>query len=307
MLRFFLAVALTGLLASQVLAQYGESSNTSGGPLKPEQAAFDVTFYDLRLAIDPDSQSIEGTLTMEAMIVQPTDAILLDLDDTLDVWEVLVLTTLEDHILMGDSIWVETVTQYVPTRFDRSENGTLNIQLLGRTIPDEIVHVRVLYYGQPIEAARPPWDGGFTWAETAGGQPWIAVSCQGEGADLWWPVKDHPSDEPDSMRIELTVPSGLRAIANGRHRGRTDNGDGTVTEEWFVSTPINNYGVSFGVGPFEEVTATYESPYDYTMPVTFYVLPENKEDAERQLPGFLDAINFLERTFCPYDFRADGY
>ncbi len=307
MLRFFLAVALTGFLAPPVLAQYGDSANTSGGPLKPEQAAFDVTFYDLRLAIDPEAKSIDGTLTMEARIVQPTDAILLDLDDTLDVWEVLVLITFEDHILMGDSIWVETVTQYVPRRFDRSESGTLRIQLFRETMPGETVDVRVRYTGHPVEAARPPWDGGFTWSETADGEPWIAVSCQGEGADLWWPVKDHPSDEPDSMRISLTVPSDLRAISNGHHRGRTDNGDGTATEEWFVSTPINNYGVSFGVGPYEEVTATYESPYDYTMPVTFYVLPEKRADAERQLPGFLDAIDFLERTFGPYGFRADGY
>ncbi len=108
------------------------------------------------------------------------------------------------------------------------------------------------------------------------------------------------------MRISLSVPAGLRAIANGRLESQFER-PRTASEEWFVSTPINNYGVSFGIGPYEEVTASYESPYDYSMPVTFYVLPEKREEARRQLPGFLDALNFLERTFGPYGFRADGY
>ena len=313
MLRFFLAIALAGFLASPVLAQYGDSANTSGGPLKPEQAAFDVTFYDLRLAIDPESQSIEGTLTMHARIVHPTNVILLDLDDALTIENVSVRKLISADAIIGHRespqlrpAGIGHREVYLSVPFDHS-SGQVRVQLDRTMQPGEDVALTIRYGGSPVEAARPPWDGGFTWAETEDGRPWIAVSCQGEGADLWWPVKDHPSDEPDSMRIALTVPIGLRAIANGRHQGRTDNGNGTVTEEWFVSTPINNYGVSFGVGPYEEVTATYESPYGYTMPVTFYVLPENKADAERQLPGFLDAINFLERTFGPYGFRDDGY
>jgi aminopeptidase N len=135
----------------------------------------------------------------------------------------------------------------------------------------------------------------------------VGVSVQGEGADAWWPVKDHPSDEADSMRIRLTVPAGLRAVANGRHVGRHENGDGTATEEWFVSTPINNYGVSFGAAPYAEVTEDYVSPFGYTMPVTFYVLPEHEADARRQLPQFLDHVRFLETALGPYGFRRDGY
>lgn len=298
MLRFPLVIALSGLFAFPVAAQYGDSANTSGGPLKPEQAAFDVTFYDLNLTIDPETRSIEGTLAMEATIVEATDVILLDLDGAFEVSWIKSERGGDTHSENDD------LDSYYA--YDRTPGGII-VRLNDTHQPGDSIRVQVHYAGQPIDAARPPWDGGFTWAETEHGQPWIAVSCQGEGADLWWPVKDHPSDEPDSMRISLTVPGNLRATANGRHEGRTENGDGTVTEEWFVSTPINSYGVSFGVGPYKEVTATYESPYDYTMPVTFYVLLEKRDAAERQLPGFLDAMNFLERTFGSYGFRADGY
>ncbi|NNF57392.1 MAG: M1 family metallopeptidase [Rhodothermaceae bacterium] len=304
------AAVCCGLLAAPVFAQYGDSANDSGGPLRPEQATFDVIFYDLHLAIRPESRSIEGVLEMHADIVAPTDVLVLDLDDALTVDDVTVNGTRSlDLFDPGTGMHLRATGRGTARRMEpfTHEAGVLRIPL-GRTAqPGERLTAKVRYGGQPVVAPNPPWDGGFTWAENADGQPWIAVSCQGEGADLWWPVKDHPSDEPDSMRIALTVPSDLRAIANGAFDGRMDNGDGTATETWLVSTPINNYGVSFGVGPYEEVIADYKSPAGYTMPVTFYVLPERVADGIRQLPGFLDSIAFLERTFGPYGFRRDGY
>ena len=44
----------------------------SGGPLMPEQAAFDVLFYDLALEVHPSDRTIEGSLTMTARIVTPS-------------------------------------------------------------------------------------------------------------------------------------------------------------------------------------------------------------------------------------------
>ncbi len=286
------------LLSALVLASgaRAQTPNDSGLPLEPEQAAFDATFYSLALAIDPATRTIDGTLTMEARVVQPTTEILLDLDDPLAVASVEEVATL---VGTGEEIAVERSFSREPNR--------LRIAL-GRTAqPGEGLRLRIAYGGTPREAVRPPWDGGFTWAETEDGRPWVAVSCQVQGADLWWPVKDHPSDEPDSMRVALTVPADLRAISNGVWEGRVDNGDGTATETWFVSTPINNYGVSFGVGPYEIVEAEYQSPEGWSQTVPFFVLPERTADARRQLPGFLDALAFLERTYGPYAWRDDGY
>ena len=284
-------------LASLLLAAAaGAQPNDSGRPLDPEQAAFDATYYALALAIDPAARTIGGTLTMEARVVQPTAAVLLDLDAPLAVASVEEVAYLAGS---GDEV-------ALPRAFER-EGGRLRIRL-GRTAqPGEGLRLRIAYGGTPREAPRPPWDGGVTWAETEDGTPWVAVSCQIQGADLWWPVKDHPSDEADSVRVALTVPAELRAISNGVWEGRTDNGDGTATERWFVSTPINNYGVSFGVGPYETVEAEYVSPLGYTATVPFYVLPERADDARRQLPSLLRDLDFLERTFGPYAWRGDGY
>ena len=286
------------LLAPSAGAQ--PALRTSGGVLPTEQAAYDVGYYSLDLAIQPADSTIEGTLTVEARIVAPTDAVLFDLDDALTVRAVEEIAEVR---AAGESEWRE---QALARAFERGP-GTVRVALGSTAQPGQLLRLRFSYGGRPRIAPRPPWDGGFSWARTADGQPWVAVSCQIQGADLWWPTKDHPSDEPDSVRIALTVPAGLRAVSNGRHEGRTDNGDGTATERWLVTTPINNYGVSFGVGPYEVVEAPYQSPAGYATPVRVFVLPEHEADARRQLPGFLDALAFLERTFGPYAWRADGY
>ena len=292
--------ALTLLLSLATGPALAQPALTSGGVLPTEQAAYDVGYYALDLAIQPADSTIEGTLTVQARIVAPTDYVLFDLDDALTVHQVEEVAEVR---AAGSDTW-EEMTLARPFEHSR---GRVRVELGSTAQPGQRLRLRFHYGGRPRVAPRPPWDGGFTWERTEDGSPWVAVSCQLQGADLWWPTKDHPSDEPDSVRIALTVPDDLRAISNGRWEGRTDNGDGTATERWLVTTPINNYGVSFGVGPYETIERAYASPTGYTMPVRLFVLPENRADGERQLPGFLDALAFLERTYGPYAWRADGY
>ncbi|MEM1057029.1 MAG: M1 family metallopeptidase [Bacteroidota bacterium] len=298
-----LLAALAALLASPAaLAQFGLAGNTSGAPLHPEAAAYDVQHVGLSLTVDPEARMLKGTMRLRARIVAPTAYLRLDLDDRLPVSDVVrpSCTWQGTGLVCADTV-------YAPNAFERLP-GQIRVAL-GRTMqPGELVSLRVDYGGAPREAPNPPWDGGLTWATTESGQPWIATSVQGEGADLWWPAKDHPSDEPDQGAIiELTGPADLRMIANGRHAGRHENGDGMATETWQITTPINNYGVAIGIGPYVEVTETYRSPLGYEMPATFYVLLERESDARRQMPGFLDALGFMERTFGPYGSRQDGY
>ncbi len=293
MRRLLLAFALAAAAGAQPA---DPGVNDSGLPLLPEQAAIDVTYVELDLAVDVGARTLGGTATTEARVVQPTADLVFDLDAPLAVSAVE-----EVGYVVGSGDEVALARAF-------TRDGNRVRVHLGRTAqPGEGLRIRIAYGGTPREAPHPPWEGGFTWAETSDGRPWVAVSCQMNGADLWWPVKDHPSDEPDSVRVSLTVPAGLRAIANGVSEGRVDNGDGTATETWATTQPINNYGVSFGIGPYEVVEAAYESPHGWRQTVPFFVMPDRVADAERQLPGFLDALAFLERTFGPYAWRADGY
>jgi len=262
----------------------------SGGPLLPEQAAFDVTFYDLALRVNPADSSISGAGTTVARIVTPTRHLVLDLDTTFAV----------------SGVTSPGSGGGTPLRWER-RGGRLWIDLGAPRAAGEEVAVRVAYAGRPRVAPRAPWDGGFVWAQTRDGQPWIATAVQGQGPDVWWPAKDHVSDEPDSMAIRVTVPEPLVAATNGRLRGTERNGDGTITYDWFVSTPVNAYNVALNIAPYVVVREELESVAGGTFPVVFYVLPEDEARGRAFFPEILDHLRFFERTLGPYPFRADKY
>ncbi len=260
----------------------------SGGPLSPAQAAYDVHYYALDLAIDPADSSIAGSLRLEATAVHPLDRLVLDLDDRFRVTAVIGRNS-------SDSLAFE------------HRQGQLTVSYRHTLQPGEWVAATVYYHGYPMVAVNPPWDGGFSWDTTAAGQPWIAVQCEGEGADIWWPCKDHPSDEPDSMDLSFTVPEPLLAISNGRFRSMSTNDDGTRTFRWHVSTSINNYGVTLCAAPYRAIERDCVSVAGDTIPFTYWVLPENYDKGLEVVPEFLDHLGFLERTLGPYPFRADKY
>jgi aminopeptidase N len=255
-----------------------------------EQASYDVTYYDLRLTVTPSDSTIEGSVTVHARVGSPLESLVLDLVPDLAVRGV------ED----GSS------DRWVPLDFDRRD-GKLLIDL-GRTYqPGESAIVSVAYGGRPRIARRPPWDGGFTWSRTPSGAPWIATSCQGEGADIWWPVKDHVSDEPDSMSIRVTVPDSLVVAANGRLRSVESANEGSATYQWFVSTPINTYTVALNIAPYRIIEKPFESVDGSTFPVQFYVLPEDYEKGVEFMGEIFRHLEFYERRLGPYPFRIDKY
>jgi aminopeptidase N len=161
-----------------------------------------------------------------------------------------------------------------------------------------IYSVVLTYGGKPKVSTRPPWEGGITWKKDKNNLPFIGSSCQGDGASLWWPCKDHMYDEPDSMLISVNVPSALMDVSNGRLRSVVKQKNNTTTYNWFVANPINNYGVNIA-----EVYHGEKGDLD----CDYYVLRDNLEKAKlqfRQAPMMLKAF---EHWFGPYPFYEDGY
>ena len=163
----------------------------------------------------------------------------------------------------------------------------------------------IRYSGIPLEAANAPWDGGFSWSQDSKGQPFAATSCQGLGASVWWPNKDHMYDEPDSMAIRLTVPKPLTAVANGRLQ-KTEETDKNQTFHWFVSNPINNYGVNANIAEYAHFSETFsgeKGPLD----LDYYVLPENLKKAKEQFKQVPMMLQAFEHWFGPYPFYEDSF
>jgi aminopeptidase N len=271
------------LLASLLPAQ--SPRNVSGGPLIPEQGCFDVQHYDLVLTVDPVAKVITGKLTMQARITATTQRIVLDLDGALHADEVTVGTDKVKAV---------------------HKDGRIGIDLPAELQPGSDLVVSVQYGGAPRVAPNPPWNGGFTWAKTVDGKPWIATTCQGEGADLWWPCKDHPSDKPEHMDLHITVPEGLIVASNGTLQ-KDEKGKQGHTWHWHIASPISNYCVALNIAPYEVITDSYQSLGGEKVPVQFYVLPEHEAQGRKFLPEFLDHLKCFEEILGPYPFRKEKY
>ena len=288
-LVFFVCVLATTAPA-QLLDGFSatfDRCDTLRGSLRPERTCFDVTSYDLALDIEFADSSIAGTNAVHFTVVEPTDRIQLDLFENMVIDRVVDAGT-------GAELDVER------------ECAAVFIDL-GRTVPvGERMVLKVHYHGRPRVAVNAPWDGGFTWTTDGAGHPWLGVSCQGIGASLWWPNKDHLSDEPDSMRITATVPPALSLVANGElERGELGPEDSVYT--WRVGYPINNYNVTLNVGDYTAFFDTYTSSDGRELALQYYVLPEHLDTARVHFQQVKPMLACYETYLGDYPFWEDGF
>ena len=214
------------------LLSFGFSINvTSGGTVSDNQLSIDIKHYDIRLKVDTKRQMIAGYVDIKLKILEEIRFIELDLINEYFISKVLI-----------DS---------VSTPFKHRKNKIF-ITPQGASV-NSTISVRVVYKGKPPEAEKPPWSGGFTWEKCNDGYPWVGVSCQGNGAQIWYPCKEHPSDEPDSADIHITVPKPLSVASNGLLQSVKDHRDKWHTWHWKTGYNINPYNINFTVGHFDVV------------------------------------------------------
>lgn len=254
------------------------------GSITTEREWWDLTYYHLSVDVDPTKKSITGSNEIQYQVLNSGTRLQLDLQ------EPMVL---------------ETATQEgEPLTFERDGNAYF-ISLAKDQKPGAYETLIVTYSGIPRVAKRAPWDGGFSWNEDANGDPFVATSCQGLGASAWWPVKDHMYDEPDSMAISITVPKPLMDVSNGQLRSVVDNGT-SRTFNWFVSNPINNYGVNINLGNYTHFGETFEGE-NGLLQLDYYVLQEDLDKAKSQFQQTKPMLAAFEHWFGPYPFYADGF
>ncbi len=292
MLRIIILTLLFSFTFLNLIAQDRQLVYESGGELPPEKSSYDVHFYDLDLKLNPADSTVTGTVGVHFHVLHPTNVIALDLDPRLEIESVNWISDSSNR-----SVRVE--------RFE--ENKTFRVYFPETLQPGTMSALEVEYGGKPRVAGNPPWDGGMVWDRTPSDDPWVGVACQTIGAWVWWPNKDHPTDKADSVAINLTMPDNLVVASNGKDRGVTEHGDGWNTSHWFVSTPINNYNVTVNAAPYETMSSTYTSVAGDEMEITFWYLPEFREESEWLFPQFEEQIRFLESIVGPYPFRADKY
>jgi len=255
------------------------------GSITKERAWWDLNYYHLDIKINPKKKYIKGTNKVVYTVIKENNLMQIDLQKPLKITSVT-----ED----GKKI------SYI------REGNAYFISLRKRQNIGEINEIKIYYEGNPKQAVRAPWDGGFSWDKDDNGNHFIATSCQGLGASVWWPNKDHMYDEVDSMLISVNVPNDLVNVSNGRLRNISYPDKNTATYHWYVSNPINNYGVNVNIGDYIKFSEVYKGEMG-DLDVDYYVLRYNIDKAREQFKDVPKMFDAFEYWFGPYPFYEDSY
>jgi aminopeptidase N len=289
---FLLSTVLFFYYAGQTKAQLMTKkpaytkADTLRGMLTSLRTCYDINYYHLDVRIDIEHKFISGSNEFAFTATRDFNKLQFDLFSNMKVEKVIFKRTELKFNREFNAVFIDFT--------DTIRKGTKE-------------RFTVFYSGNPVVAVNPPWDGGFIFTKDKAGNPWVSVACQGLGASVWWPNKDHQSDEVDSLLISITAPATLQAIANGRLRSIVQKPDGYTQSNWFVSNPINNYNVSLYIGKYAHWTDQYQGE-DGNLSLDFWSL---KEDSVKARPHW-DAdvkpmLKSFEHWFGPYPFYKDGY
>ena len=287
-----------------VFSQEFTRKDSLRGELTPFRTCYDVTYYNLNVTIDEKEKTIERSFNdIHFTSNSDFETIQIDLAKNMEI----LLILFPDKKL--DSACYDVEYDY-ELEFSR-EHDAVFVKFPRIIKKGEQSYIRVWYSGYPREAVNPPWDGGFSWRIDKNNNPWIGVSCQGLGASVWWPNKDHQSDEPDSMTIKVSARNPLKIICNGNLRSEKTTWssylqDSINTSEWFVSYPINNYNVTLNIGDYVHFQDEYVSGED-TLDLSYYVLSYNEEKAKKHFEQVKPMMECFENYFGKYPFWEDGY
>lgn len=288
-LRLFFAFFLLSSISVKAQGLLSKKNNftkqdTLRGSITPERAWWDLTYYHLDIKVDPDNKYISGKNTIQYKVLENNSLLQIDLQAPLKITKV---------IQNGETLQVQDV------------GNAHYIKLVSKQEIGSVQSVDVYYEGNPKEAVRAPWDGGFSWNKDKNGNHFVATSCQGLGASVWWPNKDHMYDEVDSMLISVNVPKNLMNVSNGRLRKIEEFTD-TKTYHWFVANPINNYGVNVNIGDYVHFSEVYDG-ISGNLDMDYYVLRDNLEKAKEHFKDAPKMMKAFEHWFGPYPFYKDGY
>lgn len=257
------------------------------GSITDERSWWDVQHYHLSVLVYPDEKRIAGSNVITFKTLKSGDRMQIDLQKPLEI---------TGARLAGADVELER------------EGNVYWLSFSKPLAVGEIHKVTVYYEGKPKVSKRPPWQGGLTWAKDSNGKHNVVTTCQGIGASIWWPNKDHGYDEPDlGMKISVTVPEDLVAVSNGRLTSTThDPPLETKTYHWSVTHPINNYCVNLNIGDYVNFADKFDGEAG-ELDMDYWVLASDRKRAEKQFKEAPRTIKAFEHWFGKYPFYEDSY
>lgn len=287
---FFLTPVLFAVFSLQAGAQARQKTfthaDTLRGTINAERSWWDVQQYDISVAPDYENKTIRGTNRIVYKVVEESYPAYMQLD--------LQQPMQLDSVLFGK--------RQLP--FTR-EGNAFHVQVPKQRY-NSIDTIVTYFHGQPRVAVRPPWDGGWIFTKDSLQRPWMSVACQGLGASVWYPCKDHQSDEPNlGAQLTIAAPDTLIAIGNGRMTAQ-HTVDHITVRTFTVRNPINNYTIIPYMGKYAHFSDTLHGEKG-VLDMNFWPLDYNLDRAKKQFTQAKDMLRAFEYWFGPYPFYEDGY
>ena len=297
---FFLFTIL--LMSCQlVMAQSFTHADTLRGSNGPGRDWWDVLHYDITVKPDFINKSISAMVEMKFKTNNDGNKTMqIDLQKPLLIDSIFFNDTKVDFKNNFNNTWSLYLKDIQSkTYIDKAEGGR------GWTSKEQTIII--FYNGKPLEAVRPPWDGGWIWKKDKNANPWMSVACQGLGASVWYPCKDIQSDEPDyGATLNIIVPDSLVGIGNGRLIEKKIMNDGNTKYTWSVINPINNYNIIPYIGKYVHFGETYKGEAG-NLDMDYWVLDSNLDKAKEHFKDAPRMMKAFEYWFGPYPFYEDGY
>lgn len=279
LLFIFILVGFTTAFIGEVEQQEPTAGASGvGDPYFPDlgNGGYDAQHYTIDLDADLSTNTISGTVTMQAQATQALSQFNLD--------------------FAGFTISDITVNDETAT-FAR-EGRELIITPTDPIALNSEFTVAVNYSGIPgRDVNLPEMSFSRGWSLYDGG---VFVASEPDGASLWYPVNDHPSDKA-SYTIMITVDAPLVVAANGILQDIiTENGQSTYI--WEASDPTASYLVTVNITEFVRSDDTVVDD----VPIRNY-FPEGREDiGETVFANTADMMVLFNEMFTDYPFEVYG-
>lgn len=275
-------------------------ADTLRGTYGPSRDWWNVLKYDLEVKFNIEDSSISGRNIIQIKVLKKGEILQIDLQ------EPMILD--QCYITTESPLPLKYNQPFIPLQQIKKDGNAYFVKIHPAfdSPKSGVYFLSVEFHGKPRIARRPPWDGGLIWKKSADGSPWVSAACQGLGASVWYPCKDHQNDEPDSAALHITCPDSLTAVGNGRFRGKTVNGDGTATYTWAVTEPINNYNIIPYIGKYTHFSEVFKGEAG-NIDMDYWVLEENLAKAKTHFADAPRMMKAFEHWFGPYPFKKDSY
>ncbi|HEX6191539.1 MAG TPA: M1 family metallopeptidase [Chitinophagaceae bacterium] len=280
------------------------------GSITPERAWWDVVRYSLFVQPDFNTKTIKGEITITYRALKNSAEgirMQIDLQEPMRIDKVIGNDGQPARLANNTSGSVSTNEQRVPRTLVFKRDGNV-YYIEDAPRKNKLDSITIQFSGSPRIAVNPPWDGGWIFTKDTKGRPWMTVACQGLGASVWYPCKDHQSDEPDEGAIiKMKVPDDLIAVANGRLAARKKEQGGTVWT-WKVVNPINNYNIVPYIGKYVHWSDSYTGEGKRKLSLDYWVLDYSLAKSKKQFGRDVKPmLSSFEYWFGPYPFYEDGF